>query len=75
MVGKSTAGKSETGSSRYAITPNTITPSVRSVVVAGRRMKRADRFTAVDVDSLLSTPNPQQPSSNVLGSWELEVGR
>ena len=46
MVGKSTVGRSLTGSSRYAITPKTTMPSMMSVVVIGRLMKRAARFMA-----------------------------
>jgi hypothetical protein len=44
MVGKSTVGKSATGSSRYDITPNTVMPSMISVVVIGRRMNSAAKF-------------------------------
>ena len=36
MVGKSTVGRSLTGSSWYDITPNTVMPSMMSVVVIGR---------------------------------------
>ena len=39
IVGKSTFGRSLTGSSRYAITPKTGMPSMTSVVVTGRLMK------------------------------------
>ena len=46
MVGKSTVGRSLTGSCWYAITPNTMMPSMMSVVVIGRLMKSADRFMA-----------------------------
>ncbi len=46
MVGKSTVGRSLTGSSRYDITPNTMMPSMISVVVTGRLMKSAERFMA-----------------------------
>ena len=44
IVGKSIAGRSATGSTRYDITPNTTMPSVMSVVVIGRLMNRAARF-------------------------------
>ena len=44
MVGKSTVGRSLTGSSRYDITPNTVMPSMMSVVVIGRLMKSAAKF-------------------------------
>ena len=46
MVGKSMVGKSDTGSVRYAIVPNTMMPSMSSVVVTGRRMKTLERFMA-----------------------------
>ena len=39
MVGKSTLGRSFTGSSRYAIAPNSRIASEHSVVITGRRMK------------------------------------
>ena len=42
--GKSTVGRSLTGSSRYDITPKTTMPSMIRVVVIGRLMKRAARF-------------------------------
>ena len=45
MVGKSTVGRSDIGSWRYAITPKTRMPSITSVVVTGRLMKMAERFT------------------------------
>ena len=44
MVGKSTAGRSDTGSARYAIVPNTRMPSMMSVVVTGRLMKSSETF-------------------------------
>ena len=44
MVGKSTVGRSLTGSSWYDITPNTVMPSMMSVVVIGRLMKSAAKF-------------------------------
>ena len=44
MVGKSTVGRSLTGNNWYDITPNTVMPSMISVVVIGRRMKRAAKF-------------------------------
>ncbi len=40
MVGKSTFGRSLTGSSRYAMTPKMTIASMISVVVTGRLMKR-----------------------------------
>src|SRR4029077_69318 len=39
MVGKSTVGRSLTGSCRYAWRPNTMIPSMMRVVVIGRWMK------------------------------------
>src|SRR5262245_19195553 len=39
MVGKSTFGRSFTGSARYASMPNTTMPAMSSVVMTGRRMK------------------------------------
>src|SRR5438045_2487164 len=44
MVGKSTCGSGETGSSLNAIAPASATPSVSSVVATGRSMNGADRF-------------------------------
>ena len=44
MVGKSTVGRSLTGSRRYDITPNTMMPSMISVVVTGRLMKSAAKI-------------------------------
>ena len=44
MVGKSTVGRSLTGSSRYDIAPNTMMPSMISVVVTGRLMKSDAMF-------------------------------
>ena len=44
IVGKSIVGRSLTGSCRYAIAPNTMMPSMTSVVVTGRLMKSPDKF-------------------------------
>src|SRR6187551_3581065 len=44
MVGKSTFGRSETGSRRYAMTPKIRMPAMTSVVVTGRRMKSSEMF-------------------------------
>ena len=44
MVGKSIAGRSLTGSSRYDMMPNTMIPRMISVVVTGRLMKISLRF-------------------------------
>ena len=41
MVGKSTFGRSLTGSFWYAITPNSTMAAISSVVRTGRRMKRS----------------------------------
>ena len=46
IVGKSTLGRSLTGSRRYAMSPNMRIANITSVVATGRRMKRPDRFTA-----------------------------
>src|SRR6266516_4121786 len=42
MVGKSTFGRLLTGSSRYAIRPNTRMPIMTSVVMTGRLMKSSE---------------------------------
>ncbi len=42
-VGKSTFGRSLTGSARYAITPNIAIPSMSRLVAIGRLMKIAER--------------------------------
>jgi hypothetical protein len=47
IVGKSIAGRSATGSTRYDITPNTTMPSVMSVVVIGRLMNSAEMFMSL----------------------------
>ena len=44
IVGKSMLGRSLTGSSRYAMAPNTRMPSIRSVVVTGRLTKSSEIF-------------------------------
>jgi hypothetical protein len=41
MVGKSTFGRSLTGSCRYAMTPKIRRPAMIRVVMTGRRMKRS----------------------------------
>jgi hypothetical protein len=41
MTGKSTLGRSLTGSCRYAMAPKIRRPAMRSVVMTGRRMKRS----------------------------------
>src|SRR5580658_5771573 len=45
IVGKSTCGKGETGSTLNAIAPASVTPAVSSVVATGLRMKGAEIFT------------------------------
>jgi hypothetical protein len=45
MVGKSTLGRSLTGSSRYESAPKSNTPSITSVVATGRRMNGSEMFT------------------------------
>ena len=47
IVGKSMAGRSLTGSRRYDMMPNTTMPSMMSVVVIGRLMNSAARFTSL----------------------------
>ena len=44
MVGKSTFGRSLTGSCRYAMMPNSRMATMTSVVMTGRRMKMAAMF-------------------------------
>ena len=44
-VGKSTLGKSLTGSARYVTTPNSAMPSMMRLVAIGRRMKISETFT------------------------------
>ena len=44
MVGKSTFGRSLTGSARYPATPNSTMPSMTSVVITGRRIKISVMF-------------------------------
>ena len=46
MVGKSTCGSGETGSSRNATTPESATAANSSVVATGRRMKGSEMFIA-----------------------------
>ena len=45
MVGKSTAGKSETGNDRYASVPKNASPNVSSAVPTGRRTNGSEMFT------------------------------
>jgi hypothetical protein len=45
MVGKSTLGRSFTGSRRYAIRPKSRIAAIKSVVSTGRRMKRTGFMT------------------------------
>jgi hypothetical protein len=44
IVGKSTFGRSLTGSDRYAMTPKIRMPDMTSVVMTGRRMNGSARF-------------------------------
>src|SRR6266480_1079338 len=46
IVGKSTLGRSLTGSSRYDISPNMRIPSITNVVATGRRMNSPEILTA-----------------------------
>ena len=57
MVGKSTTGRSLTGSVRYAIAPNTMTPSMMSVVATGRLMKTAEGLIVVPPSRLCQVPS------------------
>ena len=50
IVGKSMAGRSLTGRSRYDITPKTTMPSTMSVVVIGRLMNSAEIFMSPPSD-------------------------
>ena len=45
IVGKSTLGSALTGSSRYAMTPNTRMPVITSTVITGRRTNGSEMFT------------------------------
>jgi len=47
MVGKSTSGRGDTGSMKYASPPVSATASVRSVVATGRVRKGAEMFRRV----------------------------
>ena len=67
MVGKSTLGRSETGSSRYAITPKISRLAITSVVVTGRRMKSSEMFTTSSPRPLPRPPGPR-PSSPARGA-------
>ncbi len=44
MVGKSTLGRSLTGSARYPAIPNSTMPIMTSAVITGRLMKRSVMF-------------------------------
>src|SRR6266704_388908 len=46
IVGKSTFGRSLTGSSRYAISPNMRMPNITSVVATGRRINSPEMLTS-----------------------------
>src|SRR5262249_45185754 len=52
IVGKSTAGRSDTASEKYASAPKNSTPSDSSVVATGRATKMAGRFTESSADHL-----------------------
>ena len=45
MVGKSTLGSVDTGSSRYAAMPKMRIPAITSTVVTGRRTQNSQKFT------------------------------
>ena len=44
IVGKSTVGRSLTGSARYATMPNSAIPAISRLVAIGRRMKTSEMF-------------------------------
>ncbi len=44
IVGKSTLGRSETGSSRYAMAPKIRMAAITTVVMTERRMKSSEKF-------------------------------
>jgi hypothetical protein len=46
MVGKSTLGSADTGSSRKPNTPNAMIDAVKSVVMTGRRIHSSERVIA-----------------------------
>src|SRR5690348_2415587 len=48
IVGKSTLGRSLTGSDRYPATPNATKPDITSVVITGRRIKVSVIFIGVE---------------------------
>jgi hypothetical protein len=50
MVGKSTWGSGDTGSSRNATAPASATAAVNSVVAMGRRMNGSEIFMAIERD-------------------------
>src|SRR6476469_2303834 len=47
-VGKSTFGRSLTGSDRYATTPNSAIAAIRRLVAMGRRMNPSEMFMVLD---------------------------
>src|SRR2546427_2778813 len=54
IVGKSTFGRSLTGSSRYAISPNMRMPNITSVVATGRRINSPEKLIS-------GSPRPTHP--------------
>src|SRR5579883_2064260 len=52
IVGKSTFGRSDTGSRRYAATPNTRMPTMTSVVITGRRTKISETLIVQALTSM-----------------------
>ena len=56
IVGKSTVGRSLTGSRRYAMMPKNRIPAITSTVVTGRRMNSSERFIVADPPALPTTP-------------------
>src|SRR6266516_7358521 len=62
IVGKSTVGRSLTGSRRYAVMPKTTRPTMNSTVVTGRRMNSSERFIRLSpiprIAARLASPAP-----------------
>jgi hypothetical protein len=77
MVGKSTFGRSLTGSVRYATIPKTTIPSMTSVVMTGRRMKSSVMFmtSAFSASALIGACGtyPIEHTTDMSICFELEV--
>ena len=57
IVGKSTLGRSLTGSRRYAMMPKMRIPTMTNVVMTGRRMKSSETLIGVLLDWRLEGPD------------------